>query len=231
MFPKWLPHLSLTNHQMRGEVLVHMLKTTDCITLKYNKDLAIKIAPRFIKFLRTFPANEGFEADRNLNFPHIHWYNYNNDGKTLASNPDVDLMLACPKLERVGLTWHYKRINFLHPYEEYWTPMTLDRFLSWWKLSPMLGCDNLKHVYIGGIHARYEEMDKDQMHTIVKFGAWLRKEFAKKTPKGQEDITLEDQKDVKPDGEEHAKPDGQKVHVTLHRRYGAFQSWGHGEEL
>ena len=25
MFPRWLPNLALTNHQMRGEVIVHML--------------------------------------------------------------------------------------------------------------------------------------------------------------------------------------------------------------
>ncbi|KAL5437822.1 hypothetical protein PMIN07_011825 [Paraphaeosphaeria minitans] len=45
-----------------SEILVHMLKTTDCITLKYNKNLPVKIAPWFIKFLKTFPANEGSEA-------------------------------------------------------------------------------------------------------------------------------------------------------------------------
>ncbi|KAF2437589.1 hypothetical protein P171DRAFT_373288 [Karstenula rhodostoma CBS 690.94] len=209
MFPKWLPHLALTNHQMRGEVLVHMLKTTDCVTLKYDKDLPVKIAPWFSKFLATFPANEGFEAVRNLNFPHIHWYNYNDDGMTLAPNPDVELMLQCPNLERIGMTFHFKRIAFFHPYDE-WNPMALNRFLSWWKLRPMLGCDNLKHVYIGGImwHSGHMAQDGDPLQTLRDFGAWLRESFAEK------------------------KPEGQKVLVTLHPRYGAFRGgWDEGEPL
>jgi hypothetical protein len=154
MFPEWLPHLALTNHQMRGEVLVHMLKTTDCITLKYDKDLRIKIACWFSKFLATFPANQGFNAVHNLNFPHMHWFNYDEYMPDTATNPDVDLMLQCPDLRRVGMTFHMKRITYFHPYDEDYTPMALNRFLDHWKLRPILGCDKLEHVYIGGIKLR-----------------------------------------------------------------------------
>lgn len=211
MFPKWLPHLALTNHQMRGEVLVHMLKTTDCITLKYDKDLPAKIAPWFSKFLSTFPANEGFEAVRNLNFPHIHWYNYNDHDMVLDPNPnpDVVLMLQCPNLEKVGMTFYFKRIANFHPYDEAWNPVSLEHFLSWWKLRPMRGCDALKHVYIGGVMWRGADMGGgvDQLQTLIDFGAWLCESFAQKEPEGQD------------------------IKATLHRRYGAFCGWDEGEEL
>jgi hypothetical protein len=124
MFPEWLPHLALTNHQMRGEVLVHMLKTTECITLKYDKDLPIKMAPWSSKFLFTFPTNQGFNAVHNLNFPHMHWYNYDDYIPDTATNPDVDLMLQCLELRRFGMTFHMKRITYFHQYDDIFTNTT-----------------------------------------------------------------------------------------------------------
>jgi hypothetical protein len=62
--------------------------------------------------------------------------------------------------------------------------MALNRFLDHWKLRPMLGCDTLEHVYIGGIMLRgaYMASNTDQLQTLRDFGKWLREAFAAKEP-------------------------------------------------
>ncbi|KAF1968894.1 hypothetical protein BU23DRAFT_654953, partial [Bimuria novae-zelandiae CBS 107.79] len=176
VFPKWLPDLAFTSEQMRGEVAVRMLKSTKQITLKYDRDMRVKIAPWMGKFLVGFPVNEGLNAVKDLNFPHIHWYN--SYGPTLAAtNPDVDLMLQCGKLERVGLTFHALRIN-VSGSNGARVPVSLGAFLDHFKLRPMLGCKSLKHVYIGGIQHRTMVVEGgDQLVMLRDFGKWLRESF------------------------------------------------------
>lgn len=203
MFPRWLPNLALTNHQMRGEVIVHMLQTTNKVTLKYDRNKQIKIASWIAEFLATFPEKEGFEAIKNLNFPHIHWYN--SLGPTTAlTNPDIDLIQQCGKIQRVGFTFHAFCVTVAGPHGVH-APLPLSTFLDHFKLRPMLNCKNLKQIYIGGIfHRNLFVQGGDQLKTLRDFRKWLREEFKKQD---------------------------QGVTVTLFPRSGAFSGWHDGQTL
>lgn len=207
VFPKWLPNLALTNHQLHGEVVVHMLKTTKQSVLKYDDTMPVKIAPWFLEFLESFPGTtgtEGLDAVQDINFPHIHWYNHDGSIPANDTNKDIDLMLKCPNLKRVGMTFHAYRINSTTVVPEAF-PLPLDNFLDRFRLRPMLGCNQLKHVYIGGIeHFLFLVVGNDQLKTLRDFGKWLRKSFKEK---------------------------GQDVTVSLHARNGRFRGWGDGEPL
>lgn len=69
-FPPWLPSLAYGCKQMLGEVGVEMLKTTARFEFKYVWYREFRIVPWFMRFLASIPANEGFEAIREVNFPH-----------------------------------------------------------------------------------------------------------------------------------------------------------------
>ncbi|KAJ4299813.1 hypothetical protein N0V90_005059 [Kalmusia sp. IMI 367209] len=202
MFPKWLPNLALTSHQMRGEVVVHMLKTTTRVTIKSNRKQPVKIAPWFGQFLATFP--DGFTSVHDLHFPQMHWYNFYRDVPANATNPDVDLMLQCPNLSRVGMTFHVHNIITYDNDGEWPRPLSLDAFLDVWKLEPMLGCKSLTHVYISGIVHPFCRVNGNQLQVLRDFGKWLRESFAEKM---------------------------QKVTVHLYPRFYPFRGWDNGEPL
>ena len=211
VFPRWYPNFALTNHQIRGEVAVHMLKTTEQFTLKYEPNHPAKISRWFSRFLASFPHSQGTDAVKDLNFPHIHWYA--STGQTTAlTNPDVDLMLQCRNLTRVRFTFHTFAING-NPNECYPElpqgnqPLNITAFVDKFKLRPMVGCDNLQEVWLGGIkYLDYVTAGGDQSKALRDFGAWLHREFGKKVPP-------------------------QKVKVVLFPRYGAFSGWRDGEEI
>lgn len=208
LLPKWFPNLALTSHTMRGEVAVQMLKSTKTFTLKFDVSQPVKISRWFMRFLAAFPGTESFDAIKDLNLPHIHWYG--STGPTTAlTNPDVDLMLQCKKLERIGLTFHAKRVN-CQPYDwdGFWRPLSLDEFLDRFKLRPIVGCDGLKQGYIGAI--RYSNMyltsNVDQFQVLREFGKWLHDEFGKKQPP-------------------------QNIEVLLYPRTGVFNGWHDPEQI
>lgn len=181
--PAFIPSLARTNQQMRGEVLVQMLKTTAMVTLKYYYRKAAKIAIWLPDFLRSFPDNEGFNAIKGLNLPHIHWYNHNQVVPAGTPNPDMELMLQLPKLCRLRLTFHWEKVNLRHCEEDVWEPITLEAFLDKFGLHRMLDCHGLGEIYIGGIFDPSANVRGDPLKTLRDFGKWLREGFARKTPK------------------------------------------------
>lgn len=207
--PEFVPALARTNKQIRGEVLIHMLKTTAKVSLVFHLFRKAKIVPWFIRFLSTFPNNEGFNAIRNLNFPHVYFPSKTEDGRSIGTNPHVDLMLKCPELRRVGMTFHLRALAWYHCVEGSYIPRTfprtLDHFLDTFKLEPILGCNKLEGVYIAGIKSFQAVMvhGDDQLQTAREFGTWLRESFAEKTP-------------------------SQRITVDLYPQYRIFRGWNNG---
>jgi hypothetical protein len=105
-----------------------MLKTTDWFDILYESDKPLKIAKWFTCFLSTFPNYEAFKAIKRLNCPHAYQYNENRTGKVIdEQNPDIQLMLRCPNLEIVAMTFNLRVLT------NWWTdsmepPRDLDDF-------------------------------------------------------------------------------------------------------
>ena len=93
-----------------------MLKITKTFTIKYDRDMPIKISRWFSRFLAAFPGTEGFDAIKGLNLPHIHRF-VSNEQNAIPTDPDIDLMLECASLERAGLTFHSRRIDYQDVYD------------------------------------------------------------------------------------------------------------------
>ena len=204
--PAFVPSLARTNQQMRGEVLLQMLNTTAMVTLKYYHLKNAKIAIWLPDFLRSFPGNEGFNAIKGLNLPHIHWYNHNQVVPAGTPNPDMELMLQLPKLCRLRLTFHWEKVNLHNCEEDVWEPITLEAFLNKFGLPRMLECHGLEEIYIGGIFDTSANLRGDPLQALRDFGKWLREGFARKTPK-------------------------QDVVVLLFPRTGTFMGWAQGQAL
>lgn len=91
----WLPALAFTNKDMLGEVAVYMLQKTKRFDLKYMYSRKkFKIATWLRKFLEALPDDEGLDALRYLNLPHMHWFNHI-CSPALIENPSIDLAVAC----------------------------------------------------------------------------------------------------------------------------------------
>lgn len=175
-FAPWLPNLAFTNKQTYDELAINMLGATARFEFSYSELKATKIVPWFINFLSTFPNNEGFNAIKRIDFPREYAYNGMRRGKIIDErNPDVQLMLRCPKLEIMAMAfnehtlttgWHTK-------------PRDLVDLLNHFHLRPMLEHTHIKQVHLGGDYVR-EGGQGVTMQCLEQFAKWIIKGFREK---------------------------------------------------
>jgi hypothetical protein len=98
-FASLLPSLASTNKQIYDELVIHMLQTTEPLSFPYNEHNSVKIRTCFRNLLAKYPKEQAFNAIKHLNFPHTHHYNETRVGRVIDErNPDIELMLRCPRL-------------------------------------------------------------------------------------------------------------------------------------
>jgi hypothetical protein len=175
-FAPWLPNLAFTNTQTHDEVTVHMLETTDWFDFSYSEFKDFRIVPWFINFLSTFPDNEGFNAIKRINFPREYSYNAFRAGKLIDErNPNVQLMLRCPKLEIMAMTFKW------HTLTSCWhtTPRDLEDLLNHFQLRPMLEHKHVKQVHLEGVYVCEGEGGVTLL-CLEHFAKWIVKGFREK---------------------------------------------------
>lgn len=177
----WLPSLALTNKKMHDEVTKYMLETTGWIDFMYQEHRPVKIAFRFAEFLAAFPDEEAAKAVKRINFPHEHRYNERRVGKVIdEQNPDVQLMLACPKLETGGMTFYWSKcVSRDREHYSETKPRELEDSLDFFHLHPMLEHKNVKQVHLEGIHLKYGEGD-GKLKCLEAFAKWTVEGFREK---------------------------------------------------
>lgn len=150
-FAPWLPNLAFANKQAYDDFAIYMLRTTGWFKFSYSELKPTKILPWFINFLSTFPNNESFNTIKRIDFLREYAYNGMRKGKTIDEhNPDIQLMLRCPKLEIMAMAfnkhtlttgWHTK-------------PRDLEDLLNHFHLRPMLEHTHIKQVHLEGDYVR-----------------------------------------------------------------------------
>jgi hypothetical protein len=174
----WLPLLAFVNKQLLGEVTIHMLKTTDWFDILYESDKPFKIAKWFTYFLSSFPNYEAFKAIKRLNFPHAYQYNEYRTGKVIdEQNPDIQLMLRCPNLEIMAMTFNLRVLT------NWWTeqPRDLGDFLHFFQIRPILEHRNIKQIHLEvNLLSEWVEVDATQMKCLEEFGRWIIEGFREK---------------------------------------------------
>jgi hypothetical protein len=171
-----LPSLAFANKQIYDELVLHMLQTTEMCSLLYIEHKPVKIATCFKNFLDKYSKAEAINAIKYLNFPRIHHYNETRVGRVIDErNPDIELMLRCPRLETIRMTFKWPALLSQEP-SYYWqrVPRSLDNFLDHFQLRPMLGHPSLKQVYLEGIFDIDKEAD---LVCLEQFAKWVVKGF------------------------------------------------------
>jgi hypothetical protein len=98
-FASLFPSLAFTNKQIYDELVIHMLQTTEPLSFLYNEHKPVKIRTCFRNLLAKYPKDQAFNVIKHLNFPHTHHYNETRVGRVIDErNPDIELMLRCPRL-------------------------------------------------------------------------------------------------------------------------------------
>lgn len=177
----WLPALALTSKKMHDEGAKYMLETTRWIDLMYQENKPVKIASRFAEFLSAFPDGQAAGVVKRINFPHEHRYNERRVGRVIdEQNPDVQLMLKCPKLETVAMTFHWgKLVSREVDMNGETKPRDLEDFLDFFHLRPMLEHEGLQKMHLDGIYPKYGK-DDDKLECLEAFAKWIVEGFREK---------------------------------------------------
>ncbi|KAH3944205.1 hypothetical protein HBI56_034130 [Parastagonospora nodorum] len=147
----WLPALAFTNKDMLGEVAVYMLQKTKRFDLKYMySQKKFKIATWLRKFLEALPNNEGLDAVRYLNFPHMHWFNHLCYPASI-DNPSIDLAVACRNLKQIDMTFHWSKVTVDDPHRGI-RPTPIKDLVARFCLEDILKCEKLEYIYLDGAY-------------------------------------------------------------------------------
>jgi hypothetical protein len=174
----WLPALARTCPQLLGEVVKHMLVYTERFDLKYMRsNPQFKIATWLRKLLDAIPEGGGQYAVKYLNFPHMSLFN--KSMRPLAmTNPSIELAMACRSLRKLDMTFHFRQISKYDKQLGRRVPISLGNVLHKFKLLSLLECENLRDVFLDGIHGQPSRSGQESdLATLIDLGKWLVKEY------------------------------------------------------
>jgi hypothetical protein len=165
---------------MLDEVVVHMLRHTRVFKLKYHHNSSFKIAEWFRAFLHALPGTDGLNAIKELNFPHMHWFNHNVD-RPVYPNPDMRLMTACRRLRKVSMTFHVSGVTIGGGVLMTRAPRPVNEIVEFWGLKDVLLCSELREVYIDGIYeAPWEFGESQHLDSLVELGKFFMLGFRRR---------------------------------------------------